>query len=56
MELHTKNDINEYMLILEKFRNKYRQIWIMVDCEKCDTKCDCRLKGGKTNCSSFEQA
>jgi hypothetical protein len=33
------------MLILEKFRNKYQQIWIMVDGEKCDTKFDCRLKG-----------
>jgi hypothetical protein len=33
------------MLILEKFRNKYHQIWITVDKEKCDTKFDCRLKG-----------
>jgi hypothetical protein len=33
------------MLILEKFRNKYHQIWIMVDGEKRDTKFDCRLKG-----------
>jgi hypothetical protein len=32
------------MLILEKFRNKYYQIWIMVDREKRDTKFDCRLK------------
>jgi hypothetical protein len=35
------------MLILEKFRNKYHQIWIAVDGEKCDTKFDCRLKGEK---------
>jgi hypothetical protein len=35
------------MLILEKFRNKYHQIWIMVDGEKHDTKFDCRLKGEK---------
>jgi hypothetical protein len=35
------------MLILEKFRNKYQQIWITVDEEKCDTKLDCRLKGEK---------
>jgi hypothetical protein len=42
------------MLILEKFRNKYYQIGITVDGEKCDTKFDCRLKG-ETNCSSFEQ-
>jgi hypothetical protein len=42
------------MLILEKFRNKYHQIWITVDVEKRDTKFDCRLKG-KANCSSFEQ-
>jgi hypothetical protein len=33
------------MLILEKFRNTYHQIWIMVDEEKRDTKFDCRLKG-----------
>jgi hypothetical protein len=33
------------MLILEKFRNKYHQIWITVDREKHDTKFDCRLKG-----------
>jgi hypothetical protein len=44
MELHTKNVINEEILILE---NKYHQIWIMIDGEKCDTKFDCRLKGGK---------
>jgi hypothetical protein len=43
------------MLILEKIRNKYHQIWIMVDGEKHDTKFDCRLKG-KANCSSFEQS
>jgi hypothetical protein len=43
------------MLILEKFRNKYHQIWITVDGEKCDTKFDCRLKEGKANCSLFEQ-
>jgi hypothetical protein len=35
------------MLILEKFINKYHQIWITVDGEKRDTKFDCRLKGGK---------
>jgi hypothetical protein len=35
------------MLILEKFRNKYLQIWITVDGEKRDTKFDCRLKGEK---------
>jgi hypothetical protein len=35
------------MLILEKFRNKYHQIWITVDEEKRDTKFDCRLKGEK---------
>jgi hypothetical protein len=33
------------MLILEKFRNKYHQIWITIDGEKRDTKFDCRLKG-----------
>jgi uncharacterized OsmC-like protein len=32
------------MLILEKFKNKYHQIWITVDEEKRDTKFDCRLK------------
>jgi hypothetical protein len=35
------------MLILEKFINKYHQIWITVDGEKLDTKFDCRLKGKK---------
>jgi hypothetical protein len=35
------------MFILEKFRNKYHQIWITVDREKRDTKFDCRLKGKK---------
>jgi hypothetical protein len=35
------------MLILEKFRNKYHQIWIMVDGEKRETKFDCRLKREK---------
>jgi uncharacterized OsmC-like protein len=35
------------MLILEKFRNKYHQIWITVDGEKRDTKFDCILKGEK---------
>jgi hypothetical protein len=35
------------MLILEKFRNKYHQIWITVDVEKRDTKFDCGLKGEK---------
>jgi hypothetical protein len=35
------------MLILEKFRHKYHQIWITVDREKRDTKFDCRLKGEK---------
>jgi hypothetical protein len=34
-------------LILEKFKNKYHQIWITVDGEICDTKFDCKLKGGK---------
>jgi uncharacterized OsmC-like protein len=29
------------MMILEKFRNKYHQIWITVDGEKRDTKFDC---------------
>jgi hypothetical protein len=33
------------MLILEKFRNKYHQIWITVDGETRDTKFDCGLKG-----------
>jgi hypothetical protein len=33
------------MLILEKFRNKYLEIWITVDGEKRDTKFDCKLKG-----------
>jgi hypothetical protein len=32
------------MFILEKFRNKYHQIWIMVDREIRDTKFDYRLK------------
>jgi hypothetical protein len=35
------------MLILEKTRNKYHQIWITVDGEKHDTKFDCRLKAEK---------
>jgi hypothetical protein len=35
------------MLILEKFRNKYHQIWITADEEKHDTKFECRLKGEK---------
>jgi hypothetical protein len=35
------------MLILEKFGNKYHQIWITVDGEIRDTKFDCRLKGEK---------
>jgi hypothetical protein len=35
------------MMILEKFRNKYHQIWITVDREKRDTKFDCRLKWEK---------
>jgi hypothetical protein len=35
------------MLILEKFRNQYYQIWITVDGEIRDTKFDCRLKGEK---------
>jgi hypothetical protein len=30
---YQKNAINEYMLILEKFRNKYHEIWITVDGE-----------------------
>jgi hypothetical protein len=35
------------MLIIEKFRNKYHQIWITVDGEKRDRKFDCRLQGEK---------
>jgi hypothetical protein len=35
------------MLILEKIRKKYHQIWITVDGEKRDTKFDCALKGEK---------
>jgi hypothetical protein len=35
------------MLILEKIRNKYHQIWITVDGEKRDKKFDWRLKGEK---------
>jgi hypothetical protein len=35
------------MLILEKFRKKYHQIWITVDRENRDTKFDCRLEGEK---------
>jgi hypothetical protein len=35
------------MLILQKFRNKYHQIWITVDGEERDTKFDYRLKGEK---------
>jgi hypothetical protein len=35
------------MLILEKFKSKYHQIWITIDGEKRDTKFDCRLKGEK---------
>jgi hypothetical protein len=35
------------MLIFEKFKNKYHQIWITIDREKRDTKFDCRLKGEK---------
>jgi hypothetical protein len=37
------------MLILEKIRNKYHEIWITVDGEKHDTKSnfDCRLKEEK---------
>jgi hypothetical protein len=37
------------MLILENFRNKYHQIWMMVDGEKHDTKFDCKFKGEKKN-------
>jgi hypothetical protein len=33
------------MLILEKFRKKYHQIWITIDGEIRDTNFDCRLKG-----------
>jgi hypothetical protein len=33
------------MLILEKLRNKYHQIWITIDGEIRDTKFDCILKG-----------
>jgi hypothetical protein len=43
------------MLILEKFRDKYHQIWITIDGEKRDTKFDCRLIGEKQTVSSFEQ-
>jgi hypothetical protein len=35
------------MLILERIRNKYHQIWITIDGEKRDTKFDCRLKAEK---------
>jgi hypothetical protein len=35
------------MLILEKIRNKYYQIWITVDREIRDTNFNCKLKGGK---------
>jgi hypothetical protein len=35
------------MLILEKFRNKYHQIWITIDGEISDTKFDCKLTGEK---------
>jgi hypothetical protein len=35
------------MLVLEKFRNRYHQIWIMDDGEIRDTEFDCRLKGEK---------
>jgi hypothetical protein len=35
------------MLILEKIRNKYNQIWIAVDGEIRVTKFDCRLKEEK---------
>jgi hypothetical protein len=35
------------MFILEKFRNKYHQIWITVDGKIRDTKFDCKLKGEK---------
>jgi hypothetical protein len=35
------------MLILEKIRNQFHQIWFTVDGEKRDTKFDCRLKGEK---------
>jgi hypothetical protein len=34
-------------VILEKFGNKYHQIWITVGGEKRDTKFDCRFKGEK---------
>jgi hypothetical protein len=33
------------MLIIEKLRNKYHQIWITVNREIGDTKYDYRLKG-----------
>jgi hypothetical protein len=32
------------MLNTEKIRNKYHQIWITVNGEKCETKFDSRLK------------
>jgi hypothetical protein len=35
------------MLILEKFINKYHQVWITDVREIGDTKFDCRLKGEK---------
>jgi hypothetical protein len=35
------------VLILEKFRYKYNQIWITDDGEIHDTNIDCRLKGEK---------
>jgi hypothetical protein len=35
------------MLVLEKIRNKYHQIWITVDGAKRDTKFIFRLKGEK---------
>jgi hypothetical protein len=47
MELHMKKYHKRIDEILEKFRNKYHQIWITIDGEICNTKLDCRLKGEK---------
>jgi hypothetical protein len=47
MELHAKKCHKWIDVDFRKFRNKYHQIWIMVDGAKRDTKFDCRLKGEK---------
>jgi hypothetical protein len=44
MECTLNNEINEYMVILEKFRKKY-QIWTKNDEEILVTTFGCRLKG-----------